>query len=118
MIYCLRSKSSKERNYCDQHPTNHFFPLTIEVFGCLDKQDDVFLHDCANAMWNFKGQEGPPLFVLVTFFNKRILIKLQKMQAFFILSRAVVVGVITYQLPPLRDAPFITTANLEHVINC
>jgi hypothetical protein len=39
----------KERSYCDQHPINHFLPLTIEVFGCLDKQVDVFLHDCANA---------------------------------------------------------------------
>ncbi len=83
------------------------------MFGCLDKQDDVFLHDCANAMWNFKGQEGPPLFVLVIFFSKRISIKLQKMQASSILSQVVMVGVIIYRLPPLQDAPFITTANLE-----
>ncbi len=27
----------KERSYRDQHPTDHFLPLAIEVFGCLDK---------------------------------------------------------------------------------
>jgi hypothetical protein len=25
---------AKERNYCDWHPTDHFLPLAIEVFGC------------------------------------------------------------------------------------
>jgi hypothetical protein len=41
----------KEKNYHNQHPTNQFFPLAIEVFGCLHKHADVFLHDCANAIW-------------------------------------------------------------------
>jgi len=26
-------------------PTNHFLSLAIEVFGCLDKQANVFLQD-------------------------------------------------------------------------
>jgi hypothetical protein len=29
---------AKERSYCDRHPTNQFFSLTIEVFECLHKQ--------------------------------------------------------------------------------
>jgi hypothetical protein len=33
-------------------------PLTMEVFGCLHKHVDVFLHKCANAIWSLKGQEG------------------------------------------------------------
>jgi hypothetical protein len=41
---------SKERIYCDRHFVNQFVLLTIEVFGCLHKQVDVFLHDCANAI--------------------------------------------------------------------
>jgi hypothetical protein len=52
---------AKERSYYDQHPTNHFLLLAIEVLGCLGKQVNVFLHDCANAMWNFKRLEGPLL---------------------------------------------------------
>jgi hypothetical protein len=59
---------TKERNYYDQHPTDQFFFLAIEIFGCLHKQADVFLHKCVNIIWSLKGLEGPPLFVLVTFF--------------------------------------------------
>jgi hypothetical protein len=29
-------------NYHDQHPTDQFLPLAIEVVGCLHKQVDVF----------------------------------------------------------------------------
>jgi hypothetical protein len=46
---------AKENNYCNQHPTNQFFLLAIEVFGCLHKQANVLIHNCANAIWNFKG---------------------------------------------------------------
>jgi hypothetical protein len=41
---------AKERSYYNQHPTNQFFPLTIEIFGCLRKHANVFLHDCTNAI--------------------------------------------------------------------
>jgi hypothetical protein len=41
-------------SYCDRHLTNQFLPLAVEVFGCLHKQADMFLHDCANAIWSFK----------------------------------------------------------------
>jgi hypothetical protein len=70
---------SKEKSHHDQHPTNQFFPLTIEVFGCLHKQTNVFLHDCANANWSLKGLEGLPLFVLVTFLQQKNSITLQRM---------------------------------------
>ncbi len=42
---------AKERSYCNQHPIDQFLPLAIEVFGCLHKHADVFLHDYANAIW-------------------------------------------------------------------
>jgi hypothetical protein len=41
---------AKERNYCNQHPTDQFLPLAIEVFDCLHKHVDVFFHDYANAI--------------------------------------------------------------------
>jgi hypothetical protein len=56
------------------------------MFGFLNKQPHVFLHDCANAMWNFKGPEGLPLHVLAMFLCQNISITLQKMQTSFILS--------------------------------
>jgi hypothetical protein len=43
---------AKERNYYNQHPTDQFLSLAIEVFGYLHKQIGVFLHNCANAIWS------------------------------------------------------------------
>jgi len=51
----------REKSFHDQHTTNQFLPLTIEILGCLHKQANVFLHDCANVIWSFKGLEGLPL---------------------------------------------------------
>jgi len=31
----------------------------------------VFLHDCANAIWSFKGPKGPPLYVFDTFSSSK-----------------------------------------------
>jgi hypothetical protein len=58
---------AKERSYCNRHLTNQFFPLVIEIFGCLHKHANMFLHDCANAIWSLKRLEGLHLFALVTF---------------------------------------------------
>jgi len=55
---------SKKWSYCDRHLTNQFLPLTMEGFRCLHKQADVFLHNCANAVWSLKRLKCPPLFVL------------------------------------------------------
>jgi hypothetical protein len=48
----------QEQNYCDWHPADQFLPLVVEVFRCLHKQVDVFLHNCANAIWSLKGLKG------------------------------------------------------------
>jgi hypothetical protein len=47
-----------------KHPTNQIFPLAIEIFGCLQKCIDVFLHNCANAFWNLKKLDGFSSFYL------------------------------------------------------
>jgi hypothetical protein len=88
------------------------------VFGCLNKQADVFLHDRANATWNFKGPKGLPLFFGLFFFYKKISIKLQRMKAFSILSWVVVVGLTIFQLPPFQNTPPITTTDLEQIVSC
>jgi hypothetical protein len=35
---------AKEKSYHNQHSTDQFLLLVIEVFGCLHKHVDVFLH--------------------------------------------------------------------------
>jgi hypothetical protein len=40
----------EEWRYCDQHLIDQFLPLAMEVFGCLHKHADVFLHNCAHAI--------------------------------------------------------------------
>jgi hypothetical protein len=67
---------AKEKSYHNQHPTNQFFPLTIEAFGCLHKHANVFLHDYVNAIWSLKGTKGLHLSTLVNFLRQKILIAL------------------------------------------
>jgi hypothetical protein len=67
---------AKERSYRNWHPTDQFLSLTIEIFGCLHKHANVFLHDCLNAIWSLKGTEGLHLFTLVTFLHQKISITL------------------------------------------
>jgi hypothetical protein len=74
---------------------DQFFALTIEIFGYLQKHADVFLHDCANAIWSLKGIEGLHIPTLVTFFHQKISITLQRMQSSSILSRVIAIGFVT-----------------------
>jgi len=85
---------AKEKNYRDRHPIDQFLLLAIEVFGCLHKQVDMFLHS-VNTMWNLKRLEGPHLFILVIFIHQKISITLQRMQTFSILNRVVAISLIT-----------------------
>jgi hypothetical protein len=63
---------AKERSYHNRHPTNQFLPLAIELFGCLHKHANVFLHDCVNAIWSFKGTKGFNFSTLVTFLCQKV----------------------------------------------
>ncbi len=90
----------------------HFFPLVIEVFG-----SDMFFHDCANAIWNFKGSKGLLISVFFSFFFHQIfLIILQRMQASFILSQVVMVSLATSWLSPVQNASLITMASYNWLV--
>jgi hypothetical protein len=108
---------AKEKSYHNRHPTNQFFPLTIETFGCLQKHANVFLHDYANAIWSLKGTKGLHLSTLVTFLRQKFLITLQRMQASSISNEAIAIGLITSQLPPLQNTPPITITDLLQVVS-
>jgi hypothetical protein len=58
---------TKEKSYCNRHPTDQFLPLTIEIFGYLHKYANVFLQDCANAIWSLKRLKGPSCLYLSHF---------------------------------------------------
>jgi len=59
---------AQKKNYRNWHPINQFLPLAIEVFGCLHKHANAFLHNYANDIWSLKGPKGLPLSILVVFF--------------------------------------------------
>jgi hypothetical protein len=58
---------AKERNYHDQHPIDQFLLSIIEVFRCLDKHVNVFLHDCVNYHLELKRAIIPSSFCLCYF---------------------------------------------------
>jgi hypothetical protein len=62
---------AKEISYHNRHPIDQFLPFSIEVFDCLHKHANVFLHNCANAIWNLKGTKSLHLSTLVIFFIKK-----------------------------------------------
>jgi hypothetical protein len=70
---------AKERSYHNWHPNDQFLPLAVEVFDCLHKHVDVFLHNYANAIWSLKGIEGFHFSTLVIFFHQKVSITLQRM---------------------------------------
>jgi len=93
---------TKQKSYCNQHPINLFLPLIIEIFGCPHKQANIFLHNCANAIWSFKRPKGLFLFILVPFLHQFFLITLQRMQATSILNWVVMVNLTTFRLPSFQ----------------
>jgi hypothetical protein len=67
----------------------------VEIFGCLHKQVDVFLHNYANAIWILKALEGPFISVLVIFLWQKNSITLQRLQTSSISSWVVAIGLTT-----------------------
>jgi hypothetical protein len=67
---------AKKRSYCNLHPIDQFLPLVIEVFECLHKQVNVFLHNYANVIWSLKRPKGFLFSILVNFFHQKISITL------------------------------------------
>jgi len=98
-------QTNGKKSYCDRHPIDQFLPLAIEVFACWNKQADVFLDDCANAMWNFKRSKDLFSFVLVTFFHQNFSITSQRIQTSSILSRVVAISLIISQFSPFWNTP-------------
>jgi hypothetical protein len=96
---------TKEKSYHNQHLTNQFFSLTIEIFRYLYKQVHVFLHNCANVIWSLKKLKSPPFFIFVTFFHQNFQLHCQGCKQNSILSQVLTIGLATSPLPLLRTQP-------------
>jgi hypothetical protein len=72
----FNAAQAKKQSSRNRHLVDQFRPLAMEVFGCLHKKADVFLHNCANVIWSLKRPNGPPFFILVTFLWQKISITL------------------------------------------
>ncbi len=88
--------------YCDQFLLNMFFPLVIEVFGCLYQQQDEFFHQCANMAWGAKGIGILPLSILHAFYKQKVSMTLHVV---FILKCVVMVGEGSSRLGVLSKGP-------------
>jgi hypothetical protein len=97
---------------------NSFLLLTIEVFRCLHKQNDVFLHECANATWSFKRPKGPSPFYVGYFSSSRNFNYIIKDVSIFHLKLSSNSKLSYLWLPPLHDTPPITTVDLLKGIGC
>jgi hypothetical protein len=111
-IAAFNVAQAKEMNYHNRHRTDQLFPLTIEVFCYLHKHANVFLHDCANAIWSLKGTEGLNFLPLSFFSVNFFWFHYKKMQASSILNWAIAVGLATFWLPPFQNTPPITMVDL------
>ncbi len=65
----MMATQTKERLYRNQYLVDLFFPLAIEIFGCLHQHVDNFLHRGANMAWTAKVFRSPPLLILCAFYR-------------------------------------------------
>jgi hypothetical protein len=103
---------TEKRNYHNQHLTNQFLPLIIEVFGGYTNKLMCFYKIVLMPFGAPKGQTGSFFLSWLFFFVKKFSIMLQRMQASTIISWAIVVGLVISHLPPLHDTPPIAMTNL------
>jgi hypothetical protein len=76
----------------------------------------MFLQNYVNVIWSLKGSKCFHLSTSVIFLHQKLSITLQKVQTASILSWVVVVSLVTSRLPPLKDTPFITMADLLQAV--
>ncbi|CAM6083714.1 unnamed protein product [Calypogeia fissa] len=100
----------KEEAYVIRHPGDLFYPFAIEVFGALHPALDRFLRSSAALCverWPY-----PPVPVVTAFLRQRVLVGLQRAQAFTIQRRAEAVGFRASRHVPLLDPPLTFSAEL------
>jgi hypothetical protein len=115
----LDATQTKERSYYNRHPIDQFLPLEIEIFGCLHKHVDVFLHDYANAIWNLKRTKDIHLSTLVTFLHQIVSVGHITEDANIFHLKLGNSHRLSYfpSSTPLQDTPPITTTDLLQAVD-
>ncbi|CAM6119432.1 unnamed protein product [Calypogeia fissa] len=104
----------KEEAYATRHPGGLFYPFAVEVFGALHSALDRFLR--ASAALCVELRLYPPVSVVAAFFRQRVLVALQRAQAFTIQRRVEAVGFRASRHVPLLDPPLTFTADLYQAL--
>ena len=71
----------KERHCSGRPRGDTFIPIAIETYGALLSQRDEFMRDRARRAFPEHGVPSPSISVLVTWFEQRVAVTLQRAQA-------------------------------------
>ncbi|CAM6103221.1 unnamed protein product [Calypogeia fissa] len=104
----------KEEVYAIRHPGDLFYPFAVEVFGALHPALDQFLRSsvalCVER-WPY-----PLVSVVTAFRRQRVLVALQRAQAFTIQRQAEVVGFRAFRDVTFLDPPLTFTGDLYQAL--
>jgi hypothetical protein len=117
-ICCLRKSSSQGEELLQLTPHSSFPPFSNWGVWMFGQTSWCVLHDCANAMWNFKGPEGQPLSILITFLHKKILNYITKDANILHIKSSGSSRSSYFLTSNLQDTPPITTIDLVQVVGC
>ncbi|CAM6129262.1 unnamed protein product [Calypogeia fissa] len=104
----------KEEAYATRHLGDLFYPFAVEVFGALHSALDRFLQ--ASAALCVERRPYRSVLVVMAFFRQRVLVALQRAQAFTIQRRAEAVGFRASRHVPLLDPPLTFTTDLYQAL--
>ncbi|CAM6099766.1 unnamed protein product [Calypogeia fissa] len=104
----------KEEVYTVRHSRDLLYPFAIEVVGALHSALDRFLWSTAALC--VERRPYPPNLVVMAFLRQRVLIVLQRAQAFTIQWWAEAVGFRASRHVPLHDPPLTFTADLYQTL--
>ncbi|CAM6126357.1 unnamed protein product [Calypogeia fissa] len=104
----------KEEAYAVRHSGDLFYPFAVEVFGALHPALDKFLRSTTALC--VERRPYPPVSVVTAFLRQRVLVALQRAQAFTIQRRAEAVGFRASRHVPLLDPLLTFTADLYQAL--
>ncbi len=100
-ICCFHYNSSQKKKLLQSTPHLSIPPFNNWSYWMFtQKVQCVFTRAC-QCYLELKMQKGLPLLILVTFHRQKISITLERMQTSSILNWVILIGLATFQLPPL-----------------
>ncbi|CAM6103923.1 unnamed protein product [Calypogeia fissa] len=104
----------KEEAYAVRHSGDLFYPIAVEVFGALHPALDQFLWSTMALC--VEQRPYPTVSVVTAVLRQRVLVALQRAQAFTIQRRVEAVGFRASRHVPLLDPSLTFTADLYRAL--